>query len=716
MKRKLNKLPLIILLVAGIVLSGTAVLALNNDIPSFTHFMDKDSEIFTTPPMLEENTDQENSIDKEDSLLSENSDSKILTETDFHTLDSETTAEEIDETETDKSKSENTEDAQNENINAEPTEKDDELKSEKNNEEIIEDDDTIIINEEDADASLEDILTGDSAKIPMAALSETAEVKDNTTAAKESENNTAAAESKTPAKSRTVDSSAAALSSGAEVQPTVSATEKAAVQNGSANVLVINPSYAPISGAVVSISGGSATVNSSGWGTINAAAGSYVYVASAPGYRASAGSLTITPNGTSSATVVLIPDTLAGLTPNTYSASFVLTNQIGTGEPVVNAVVETENNTTLSNAGGIAVLNNLSPGVYQVKIGGPDYYDTLITITITDADITQDVKLTKTESAIAASQAKPAVSQPTPAPASRPAADNSYKKPSGSSNSSNKNNASSSSNNNSSSNNSSNSNRDDEEKKVVLDEIKEGGNKGIGSAAGEDSEIIESGELTPQVSATPSPQPTKTPAPTPTPTPVTDTSTYTVSFNLMNLNGTSVAGMTVELHSEVMTAKTDTQGFVTFENVPEGEHNLFLINSSGDVTASKAFSINSGVQTELDIANVGGDKVYVGMGTDSITIDAVVDGSLMALTSVAEGTQPKAAPLIENEEQTSTQDNNLMWMLIISVSAAVIAVIILLLAIRKMKKTKAVDIHSNGGAAISSVDVKDVKKSKFKKR
>lgn len=710
MKRKFNKIPLIILLIAGIVLSGTAVLALNNDITDFMGVNDDSSGESSTPPMLEADLKAQNELniltnsDKSD-IAAENSDSSLTNEIEPQSGDTAVG----DEEQTEKVQADDVADENPDAETSDPVSSEADI-SEANKAEDINSEENSAENDESAKSG-----NPESADYETSEVNESAEpaasvnkIADGTA---ETQSNADKAQtpnaSKSVAVKRTVDNNNGENNTDIKnnTQQTnegVAPTAAVQTQNGAVNVLVINPSNVPVSGATVSISSGSAVVNSGGWGTIIAPAGNYVYVANAAGYRASAGNLTVTPNDTATVIVVLVPES-SGNVADKYSASFVIRNQIGEGQPVVGATVQTENKTAVSNAAGIAVLTDLVPGVYQVKIGGPEYYDSLFTITIADADITQTVTITKTESAIAASNGAPVVSQPTPAPASRPVKDYSYKAPSGSGSAGN-----------SSSNGSSGSKGESKNETVILDEIESdsSSDKNTNNKENEDSEIIESGELKPQTSATPSPQPTKTPAPTPTPEPVLDTAAYTVSFNLTNLNGTSIAGTTVELHSEVMTAKTDAQGFVTFEDVPEGEHNLYLLDAGGEVTATKAFSINSGVQTELDIANVGGDKIYVGMGTDAVTVDAVVDGSLMALTSVVEGTQPKIAPL-PDEEQPSKEDNNIMWMLIISVSAAVIAIIILLLAIRKMRKAKSVDIHANGSAAMNA-DAKDVK-GKFKR-
>jgi hypothetical protein len=161
-----------------------------------------------------------------------------------------------------------------------------------------------------------------------------------------------------------------------------------------------------------------------------------------------------------------------------------------------------------------------------------------------------------------------------------------------------------------------------------------------------------------------------------------------VGLNIANLDGTPGMDLFVEMHSDIISAYTDKGGYAYLKGIAPGAHVLYIKDAQGNELAQKDLTITRGAETQLDLTNIGGDILYIGLGIESVTVDGLLDGGVLVFTSMAEGEKPAN---ITGDTGTAGGDiageTNLFWMLIISVTAVAVAVIILLIAIRKMKKS-----------------------------
>jgi hypothetical protein len=76
-----------------------------------------------------------------------------------------------------------------------------------------------------------------------------------------------------------------------------------------------------------------------------------------------------------------------------YDAEFTIKNTIG--QPVVNAVLEAGGVTATTDVNGFARLAGLLPGNYDVKIGGPEYYESIYAISVADSTVSQEAVIVK---------------------------------------------------------------------------------------------------------------------------------------------------------------------------------------------------------------------------------------------------------------------------------------------------------------------------------
>ncbi len=407
----------------------------------------------------------------------------------------------------------------------------------------------------------------------------------------------------------------------------------------------LNEYAAPIAGALITVDGATVATGSDGTVTVWMTPGSHYYSASHPYYNGIAASFTVPEMGPYGVNV--------NMSYLRYDADFVVKNTIG--QPVVNAVLETDGITATTDVNGFARLGGLLPGNHDVRIGGPEYYDSIFAISITDAPVSADVVIVKKDLGTVTWEAD-----------STAQTQSRYVRPSYSSSTS------------SSTSSSSTVKTDDAKEEQETDEPDET----------ETADEVEEPQKEEQ-SVSPSPSPSATPEPTQEAGEDEESnSVVNIGLNIANLDGTPGVDLFVEMHSDVISAYTDKGGYAYLKGVEPGEHTLYIKDEQGNELAQKDLTITRGAETQLDLTNIGGDILYIGLGIESVTVDGLLDGGVLVFTGMIEGENPA-----EVTGDTGTTgggiagETNLFWMLIISVTAVAVAVIILLIAIRKMKKS-----------------------------
>ena len=97
-------------------------------------------------------------------------------------------------------------------------------------------------------------------------------------------------------------------------------------------------------------------------------------------------------------------------------------------------------------------------------------------------------------------------------------------------------------------------------------------------------------------------------------TPSGESSANYVSFSgyVLDKNGNPLSGVIVEIHSEVQTTTTDSNGYFKFDRVEFGAHTIYIKTVDGDVLATRSFNLvktSDEVTGENDIVSVPGSVV-----------------------------------------------------------------------------------------------------------
>lgn len=105
----------------------------------------------------------------------------------------------------------------------------------------------------------------------------------------------------------------------------------------------------------------------------------------------------------------------------------------------------------------------------------------------------------------------------------------------------------------------------------------------------------------------------------------TSSGAVNVTAVVTDKNGNAVSGLSLELHSKVLKAKTNADGTASFSNVNFGRHTLYAKDQNGKTLAKKEFTIKSGNKTEISgniITAKAGETVYLAVQYDdsSLTI------------------------------------------------------------------------------------------------
>lgn len=96
-------------------------------------------------------------------------------------------------------------------------------------------------------------------------------------------------------------------------------------------------------------------------------------------------------------------------------------------------------------------------------------------------------------------------------------------------------------------------------------------------------------------------------------------------------DGNPISGLSLEMHSSVLTATTNQEGYASFSNLEFGSHTLYIKDENGNVAAQKSFTIQSGQSVSLS-----GDTVTVPRG-GVFTLTVQYDGHDLTLLSVQTG-------------------------------------------------------------------------------
>lgn len=96
--------------------------------------------------------------------------------------------------------------------------------------------------------------------------------------------------------------------------------------------------------------------------------------------------------------------------------------------------------------------------------------------------------------------------------------------------------------------------------------------------------------------------------------------TFHLSGRVFYSNGTPAAGHTLELHSDPVTAVTDSKGGFLFANVPEGEHTIAVLNRDGSIAARRDVDVVRSSDSQAVSLNLQDDGKY----TIELSIDVRV--------------------------------------------------------------------------------------------
>ncbi len=107
-------------------------------------------------------------------------------------------------------------------------------------------------------------------------------------------------------------------------------------------------------------------------------------------------------------------------------------------------------------------------------------------------------------------------------------------------------------------------------------------------------------------------------------------STITTVMNLVDENGNPLSGISLELHSDPMTAVTDENGAAEFKEVDFGKHTLYVKDSEGKTLAKQTFYVASGTEFKIK-----GDVITAKKG-EPLYLSVRFDGSEITFLSAGE--------------------------------------------------------------------------------
>lgn len=158
----------------------------------------------------------------------------------------------------------------------------------------------------------------------------------------------------------------------------------------------------------------------------------------------------------------------------------------------------------------------------------------------------------------------------------------------------------------------------------------------------------------------------------PDPTPKAEEDKFTLSGTLYDSNGDPLSNMTVELHSKVMTTKTNAIGFYIFENVVPGEHTLYVKDEADNEMASIAITIAKGFQTayEEGVLTVRGDTKF----------DITVKDNGIEIANVMDAADPGSDPVVNY--------TGIPWWVaaLLAIAACLLGILIGRIAVKKSDK------------------------------
>ncbi len=130
-------------------------------------------------------------------------------------------------------------------------------------------------------------------------------------------------------------------------------------------------------------------------------------------------------------------------------------------------------------------------------------------------------------------------------------------------------------------------------------------------------------------------------------------------IRLFSPSGAHFSGLLIELHSTPMEATTDANGAAVFRNVEEGWHTLYIKDGTGNLLASKSFTLLFG-EKEM----ISQDQITVKSGS-AFTMNVQMDGDDLTFLSVAgnPGVQETASvqEAASAQETANVQEKESLW-------------------------------------------------------
>lgn len=123
----------------------------------------------------------------------------------------------------------------------------------------------------------------------------------------------------------------------------------------------------------------------------------------------------------------------------------------------------------------------------------------------------------------------------------------------------------------------------------------------------------------------------------------TSAGSVNIFASVADANGSAVAGLSVELHSDVKTAVTDSEGKFEIYSAEFGSHTLILKNETKGLYAEKKFDLIKG-----DAFTVTDDAVTAQDGA-SISLNIILDGNTIRFTNVSD-TRPNIGNINNTNE------------------------------------------------------------------
>ena len=141
----------------------------------------------------------------------------------------------------------------------------------------------------------------------------------------------------------------------------------------------------------------------------------------------------------------------------------------------------------------------------------------------------------------------------------------------------------------------------------------------------------------------------------------------TFSGYIVDADGKAMSGVIVEMHSEVQTTTTDSNGYFKFDKVEIGSHTIYVKTANGDILASKSFNI---VKTASEKTS---ENDIVCAPDSALSLNITIDDDQMRFADVNAGDSSQSDG--ENVPDTSNVINTaLLYMMAASICIMAISI------------------------------------------